>query len=182
MTQASCQRRASRQAEWGQPFDKDPDTCQHRWHAGGILWRAWALHVPIRLHTHIHTVTRASRVDGETKRWGLGHSKENSLLSLPFLLCDGFNEGIWIYSSCTWDAFSEEPQKINVYRGGGGGARQKVHGSVKNVRKGHRCFVVFCHLTFSDKRETEDVRYSTIWFFKEFLLHDFTILFIDSIL
>lgn len=37
MTQSSCQRWASRQAERGRPFDEDPDTLQHRQHAGG-LW------------------------------------------------------------------------------------------------------------------------------------------------
>lgn len=37
MTQSSCQRSASRQAERGRPFDEDPDTLQHRRHAGG-LW------------------------------------------------------------------------------------------------------------------------------------------------
>lgn len=37
MTQSSCQKRASRQADWGRPFDEDPDTLQPHQLAGG-LW------------------------------------------------------------------------------------------------------------------------------------------------
>lgn len=53
---------------------------------------------------------------------------------------------------------------------------KRVHGTVKIVRKGHRCFVVFCHLTFTDKREIP--RHSKNGYFWNFFMDNFTILFI----
>lgn len=72
ISQASCQRRASRQADWGQSFDEDPATCQLHWHAGGVLWRAWASHVPMLPHpsTHTHTYVLPGSLDGGTNRIG----------------------------------------------------------------------------------------------------------------
>lgn len=81
---------------------------------GGSLKNPGLTCIPIRPNTHTHTVTHASRVDGKMNRRGLGHSIENCLLSLRFFLSDGFNEGIWIFSSCAWNAFSVGLQKIEV--------------------------------------------------------------------
>lgn len=95
MSQASCQRRASRQAEWGQPFDDDgdSDTFQHCWHAGSV---------PINPYTLTHTSRVLRWRDEEKELRVLTYSIENILPCLP-LLSDGFNDAIWIFlSSCTW--------------------------------------------------------------------------------
>lgn len=97
--QASCQWRASRQAEWGQSFDEDPDTTDME---GGSFEEPGPYMYP-SIYAHAYTQTCACRVlrrRGEEKQIG-GRYRERPPLTAFFAFLDSFNEGIWILlSSC----------------------------------------------------------------------------------
>lgn len=136
MTQSSCQRRASRQAERGRPFDEDPDTLQHRRHAGG-LWMC--------SHTRTGAGTRALRADRAEK------SKEKCFFSECSSLSDGFNEGIWIFSFCTRDVSRRGAAKTDRNWGGG---HKKISHTVKESWE----LCCICHATFINKRKAGGMR------------------------
>lgn len=91
--QASCQWWASRQAEWGQSFDEDPDTTDMA--GGSFEERGPYMYPSIYAHTCTHKLACACRVlrwRNEEKQIG---GRRRELLPLTDFL-DGFNEGIWI--------------------------------------------------------------------------------------